>query len=266
MQTAHAAEGQGMRLGFIGCGTITAAIITGLDAAGHGEAIAVSPRNAQVAAGLARRFANVTVAVSNQAVLDACDVAILAVRPQILAQVLEELRFRADHQVISLVAATSLASLRAGTAPASAVTRAVPMPMVARRQGPTAIHAATPAAKRLFDALGSTIELSDETCFDAFTAETALMATYFRFLETAVKWLSEQGVPLEQADRYVRQLFWGLAGTALASAQRSLGELADEHQTRGGLNEQVRAHMEGKGMFIELAKALDAVQARLRAR
>ena len=255
-----------MRLGFVGCGTIAAAIVTGLNSSGHGQAIVVSPRNAEVAAGLARRFPNVTVAATNQAVLDACDVAVLAVRPQILAAVLPELRFRPDHEVISLVPVTSLAYLRSATAPAATVTRAVPMPMVARRQGPTAIYAATPVARRLFDSLGSTIELSDEKCFDAFTAETALMATYFRFLETAAQWLRARGVAADQADRYVRQLFWGLAGTALASPQRTLGELADEHQTRGGLNEQVRTHMEGKGMFAELTNALDAVLARLTGR
>jgi len=255
-----------MRLGFVGCGTITAAIVTGLSSSGHGEPIAVSPRNAQVAADLARRFANVTVAATNQAVLDACDVAVLAVRPQILAEVLPELRFRPDHQVISLIAATSLAFLRAGTAPAAAVTRAVPMPMVARRQGPTAIYPASPVAKTLFDALGSAIELSDEKRFDAFTAATGLMATYFRFVDTAAKWMSEQGVAPEQADRYVRQLFWGVAGTAMAAPERSLGELVDEHQTRGGINEQVRTHLEVKGMFRELAAALDAVRARLAGR
>ncbi|HEX3845530.1 MAG TPA: pyrroline-5-carboxylate reductase [Steroidobacteraceae bacterium] len=255
-----------MRLGFIGCGTIAAAIVTGLNSSGHGEAMVVSPRNAGVAGDLARRFPNVTVAATNQAVLDACDVIVLAVRPQILAAVLPELRFRPDHQVISLVPVTSLAHLRAATAPASAVTRAVPMPMVARRQGPTAILAATPVARRLFDALGSTIELNDETCFDAFTAETALMASYFRFLETAAQWLRDRGVAPDQADRYVRQLFWGLAGTAMATPQRSLGELVEEHQTRGGLNEQVRTHLESKGLFTELANALDAVQARLTGR
>jgi pyrroline-5-carboxylate reductase len=135
--------------------------------------------------------------------------------------------------------------------------------MVARRQGPTAIYPATPVAKRIFDALGSTIELSDEKRFDAFTAETALMASYFCLVDTAAKWLGRQGVGSEQADRYVRQLFWGLAGTALASPERSLGELANEHQTRGGINEQVRTHLESKGMFTELANALDAVRARL---
>lgn len=252
-----------MRLGFIGCGTITAAMVTGLKSSGYEEAIVVSPRNAAVAAGLRRRFANVTVAATNQGVLDACDGAVLAVRPQVLAAVIAELRFRPDHQVISLVAMTSLAYLRAATAPAADVTRAVPMPMVARRQGPTAIYPATAVAKRIFDALGSTIELTDEKRFDAFTAETALMASYFRFVDTAATWLSGQGVESEQADRYVRQLFWGLAGTAMASPERSLGELVDEHQTRGGINEQVRAHLESKGMFTELASALDAVQARL---
>lgn len=255
-----------MRLGFIGCGTITAAIVTGLNSSGYEEAIVVSPRNAEVAAGLERRFANVTVAATNQAVLDACDTAVLAVRPQILAAVIAELRFRPDHQVISLVAMTSLAYLRAATAPAAAVTRAVPMPMVARRQGPTAIYPATPVARRIFDALGSTIELTDEKLFDAFTAETALMASYFRFADTAAKWLTGQGVGAEQADRYVRQLFSGLAGTAMASPGRSLGELVQEHQTRGGINEQVRTHLDGKGMFSELASALDAVKARLAGR
>jgi pyrroline-5-carboxylate reductase len=254
------------RLGFIGCGTITAAIVTGLNASGYDGPIAVSPRNAQVSADLARRFANVTVAATNQAALDACDVAILAVRPQILAAVLPELRFRPDHQVISLIAATSLAYLRVGTAPAAAVTRAVPMPMVARRQGPTAIYPASPVAKALFDALGSAIELSDEQRFDAFTAATGLMATYFRFVDTAAKWMDEQGVAPDQADRYVRQLFWGLAGTAMAAPERSLGELVEEHQTRGGINEQVRTHLETKGMFTELAVALDAVRARLAGR
>jgi len=60
-----------MRLGFVGCGTITSSMVTGLCSTGSAGAITVSPRNAQVAAGLASRFANVQVAPTNQAVLDA---------------------------------------------------------------------------------------------------------------------------------------------------------------------------------------------------
>src|SRR6266702_532682 len=80
--------------------------------------ITVSPRNAQVAAGLASRFANVQVAPTNQAVLDACDVVVLAVRPQVASDVLSVLRFRADHHVVSVIATLPLEYIRSVTAPA----------------------------------------------------------------------------------------------------------------------------------------------------
>src|SRR5262245_12682027 len=94
-----------MKLGFVGTGAITAAIVTGLTADGaSGDTILVSPRNADIAAGLAGKFPNVTVAASNQMVLDGSDVVMLAVRPQVAAEVLSELRFRPDHHVVSLMA------------------------------------------------------------------------------------------------------------------------------------------------------------------
>jgi len=72
-----------VRLGFVGTGAITSAIVTGLNAAGIGDdTILVSPRNAETAASLAAMFAGVTVAASNQAVLDGSDIVMLAVRPQ----------------------------------------------------------------------------------------------------------------------------------------------------------------------------------------
>ncbi len=254
-----------MRLGFIGCGTIAAAIVTGLHSAGYDEPIIVSPRNAEIAAALHRRFDNVTVASSNQSVLDHCDLAVLAVRPQVAADILAALRFRPDHQVISLIAATSLDYLRAATAPAAHVVRAVPLPMVARRQGPTGIYPPNDKVKALFDRLGSAIEIDDERAFDSFTAATAIMASYFRFCDAACAWVADQGVATAQADRFIRQMALGLADTAMTSPDRTLRELADEHQTRGGLNEQVRAYLEDRGLFTALTQALDGVQARLAA-
>ena len=86
-----------MRLGFVGTGAITSAIVTGLNAAGLGsDTILVSPRNAETAAALAVKFTSVTVAASNQAVLDGSEVVMLAVRPQVATGVLSELKFRAE--------------------------------------------------------------------------------------------------------------------------------------------------------------------------
>ena len=69
-------KGAGMRLGFVGTGTIAAAMVEGL-----GGGAVLSPRGAVVAADLSRRFPGVTVADSNQAVLDQSDMVVLAMWP-----------------------------------------------------------------------------------------------------------------------------------------------------------------------------------------
>jgi pyrroline-5-carboxylate reductase len=182
-----------MKLGFVGCGTIASAMVTGLCSTGSAGPITLSPRNAKVAAGLASLFANVQIAPTNQAVLDASEVVVLAVRPQIAFGVLSELRFRPDHHVVSLIATLPLERIRSVTRPAGLVTRAVPLPSVALRQGPTAIHPPSQPIKALFDTLGTAIELDDESEFDAFAAATAIMASYFGFASTISDWMTRNG-------------------------------------------------------------------------
>lgn len=253
-----------MKLGFVGCGTIAAAMIAGLHDAGWQEAITVSPRNAEVATTLAQRYANVTVAPSNQAVLDAADLVVLAVRPQIASQVLAELRFRPDHRVLSVIASLSLETLRSATAPAATITRAVPLPSVERREGPTAVFPPDDQVIGLFGTLGTAIALGDEAEFDAFSAATATMASYFAFAGTVAGWMMRHGVDEGNARRFVADMFRGLDGAADAEPEKSFAMLADEHQTRGGLNEQVYRAITTDGTFIELDRALDAILDRVR--
>jgi pyrroline-5-carboxylate reductase len=248
-------------LGFVGTGTIAAAIIEGLCLTRPDQPIIVSPRSADIGAALAARYRNVTVAASNQAVLDAADVVVLAVRPQVADEVLAGLAFRPGHRVISLIATVTLDYLRTATAPADTVTRAVPLPSVARRQGPTAIFPPDPLAQPLFDALGKAIVLEDEAEFDVFTAATAVMASYFAFAHTVAGWMEDEGIDAARSRAYVGQMFEGLAH---APADRSFANLADEYQTRGGLNEQVVREVTSDGRFAELDSALDAILVRLR--
>jgi pyrroline-5-carboxylate reductase len=75
----------GMKLGFVGTGTITEAVVTGLFKTRFRDAaIAVSPRNDEVAARLAATHPNVSIASSNQDLFDSSDIVFLAVRPQIV--------------------------------------------------------------------------------------------------------------------------------------------------------------------------------------
>jgi pyrroline-5-carboxylate reductase len=254
-----------VRLGFVGTGAITSAIVTGLNAAGLGsDTILVSPRNAETAASLAAKFASVTVAASNQAVLDGSEAVMLAVRPQVATEVLSELRFRADHRVISLMAITPLEMVRALVAPASAVTRAIPIPIVADRCGPTAIYPSDPVAAEIFNRLGSAIEATSADQFIAYSTATATMAPYFTFAEEIAAWLTRHGVPAADARRYVATVFRGLGNIAATTQEQSLAALAGEFATRGGINEQVLAHMKARGAFDALSEGLDAVLQRMK--
>ncbi|MEU4523404.1 NAD(P)-binding domain-containing protein [Amycolatopsis sp. NPDC024027] len=136
----------------------------------------LSPRNHGIARDLAGRFPNARICGSNQEVLDHTTAVLIAVRPQVVRDVLAELTFRPDHVVVSAVAGVALADLRDRS----------------RRPG------------------GS----------------------------------SPQAKPLRRHD-----------GT--------LDQLAAEHMTPGGVNEQYRTALREAGVPGHLAHGLDAVLARL---
>jgi pyrroline-5-carboxylate reductase len=250
-------------LGFVGTGAITSAIVTGLCT--HADVrcrITVSPRNAACAASLATAFPLVRIAADNQAVLDDSDVVFLAVRPQIVRQVVGELRFKPEHRVISLVATYSRHTIAELVRPATSVVCAVPLPTVAFHEGPTAMFPPDAGAASIFQLLGGAIEVATETELHALWAATATMATHFRFLHTIASWLSARGVPQERARDYVVTMFAGLARAA-ARRPEPLEQLAGEFATRGGLNEQCVAALERAGAFDACSEALDAVRARI---
>jgi pyrroline-5-carboxylate reductase len=255
-----------MKLGFIGTGAITSAIVTGLNALDAGQdVISVSPRNAEVAAGLAARFPNVAVAASNQAVLDDSDVVMLAIRPHLTVEVLSDLRFRPDHQVISLMAITPLERVSTLVAPASQVVRALPLPMVADLRGPTVIYPPDPMAAEVFNRLGTAIAIESADKFSAFSTATATIATYFAFAGELAEWLVGHDVPCAAARGYVGTVFQGLAKHALSQPQHSFTTLAGEFATRGGINEQVLAHIKKTGALAAVSDALNAVLQRMKA-
>jgi pyrroline-5-carboxylate reductase len=252
-----------LRLGFLGTGAITSAIVTGLAASGTKWPICVSPRNERVALRLAETLPMVSVAPSNQAMLDCSDVVVVAVRPQVCEEVLATLEFRANHRVVSLVAAVSRDSIRALVHPAATVACAVPLPTVANRLGPTAIYPPDPVAELLFSRLGVAIPVASEREFQAIFASTAVIASFFTFLDTVRSWLIEHQVQELRARTYVASMFHSLTDFA----QRTdvpLAELVHEFATKGGLNEQFRHGLMRADAFDACSQGLDAILERIR--
>jgi pyrroline-5-carboxylate reductase len=256
-----------VRLGFLGTGAITSAMVTGLNSpAPSGYEIVVSPRNSAVAAHLASHFSTVSVEICNQKVADYAETVIIAVRPQIAESVLSEIRFRPDHNIISLVSGYSVERLARLVAPATRITRAVPLPSAARRRSPTGIYPRDRDAIELFTLLGTAIAVDTERDFDALCTVTATMATYFAFADGAASWLIRNGIPPEQAREYMARIYAGLSDTTLEHPERSFQELAADHATRGGINEQVLTALTAHGTFDKFAEALDGVMRRVTAK
>jgi pyrroline-5-carboxylate reductase len=253
-----------MAYGVLGVGAIGAAIVTGLcENVDDPPKVLLSPRNAEIAAGLAQRCATVDVAADNQAVVDGAGVVVLCVRPQVAQTVLAELRFPADRVVISAMAGVPVTALQRLVAPATDVARVIPLPSVARREGITPVHPPNAAATALFDRLGETVELADVKAFEAFSASTATIAAHFAYLNAIAAWLELQEIPAPAATRYVASMFAGLA-----EATRSGGrfeQLAREHATSGGINEQFLNELEQGGMLEGVHLGLQRVLDRLNA-
>lgn len=106
------------KVGFIGCGTIAAAIATGLATTSTDEesplplvsSMAISRRSKAKSAALAERFPDlVTVHDDNQEILDKADIIFITVLPEQASTVLKSLKFDPErHDLVSLVVSFSL--------------------------------------------------------------------------------------------------------------------------------------------------------------
>lgn len=252
------------KLGFIGTGVITEAIINGMIRANWptGE-ILVSRRGAETSHRLARAHGQIRICDDNQTIVDEADLIILAVRPQIAQEVLSGLRFASGQRVLSLIAMTPVARLQEWLGPQVAVTRAIPLPSVAQCQGVTAIYPPEPDIAAMFTALGTAFVTSTEAEFDAYAVASATMATSFGMLDTVSDWMLGQGVAQKAARAYLGGLFSGLAQTAAEAPDQPFAVLREGHSTPGGLNEQCHDDMARAGGFNAMTMALDRLALRV---
>ena len=249
-------------IGFIGTGTIAAAMVQGIrNSSMRAWPIILSPRNDRVSASLAAAFPDVTVASSNQDVADGSDLVILAVRPQVAEEVLSRLAFRPDHVVISLIAGLDHHQVANWTG-AGTVCRAIPLPFIALGRDATPVFPPDPQVTAFFNALGQALPVTELADFNTFAALSAMMATFFGIAEIAGEWGATQGLDREQAQHYIAQLFGNLS-QGLQERPLDSVSLRTEHSTKGGLNEQLFEDFCRNGGKSALTGGLDAILRRV---
>ncbi|MDR1481220.1 MAG: NAD(P)-binding domain-containing protein [Synergistaceae bacterium] len=253
-------------LGFIGTGVLASSIIHGICGAPKlsGTRIVVSPRNAGRASELASMYRNVTVASSNQEVLDASDWVAISVVPAVAESVVRELLFRPDHTVISVLATKRLDIVNSWMSPVARLFRMVPMPFIARGIGPITLYPADDEIEKFFGNLGRVIVMDEEPQVELTNAITSVTNATYTVIETVANWGEKNGLPRDKALDYTISYFEAMLSQISDGRSSDLARFVEE-RTPGGLNDTVMRLITSRGGFDLWAEGLDAAIKKSRA-
>jgi pyrroline-5-carboxylate reductase len=249
-----------MRIGFLGVGTISTAVIHAMSASGRERpTLFLSPRSASATTKLAATYPHCTRLESNQAVIDASDMVVISMRPQQMDEALEGLVFRPGQVIASFVAAMPPSRMAPLVAPATRIAQLVPLPSIALHKGPLLICPSIPEVMAAFAGLGDIVVLEDEAKIRIISCASAFMSTYYEMQNAVIDWAVERGLDRSVSALYVRSLLEGLAAAGRLADEAGLAALPAEHQTKGGLNERVRAGLMAADWFGQLRRQLDDI-------
>ena len=261
-----------MKIAFIGGGNMASALIAGL--AGRltaGANIHVVDPNADALAPLASQF-GVTTASAIDGALAACDVIVLAVKPQqmrdVAAALLPHLA-AARPLVLSIAAGIRGVDLARWLGGYGAIVRSMPNTPALIGMGITAMVAMEgvsacqkAAADAIMAAVGTTLWLEEEAQIDPVTAVSGSGPAYvFYFIEALQQAAVELGLSQEQGRQLALATFTGAAQLA-AQSPDPVPVLREKVTSRGGTTYAALTSMENSGVKEQIVAAVKAAAAR----
>lgn len=255
---------QAKRLAILGAGNIGLSIANGLVQAKLYPPAHVTLTRRRI--GLLREYAKqgFFIEQDNASAVRTSDVIIIAVEPQQLNPLLEEIGSElipGKHLVISVVSGVSIDQIAARLGKDVAVVRAMPNTAIAIRESMTCLAAhpkhakSIDVAKSIFDTMGKTLEISE----DQMTAATALGACGIAFFLRAIRAASQGGIEIgfhsTDALQIAAQTAKGAAALLLAKENHPEHEIDKVTTPRGctisGLNQ-----MEHEGFSSAMIKGI----------
>ncbi|WP_299644086.1 NAD(P)-binding domain-containing protein [uncultured Ruegeria sp.] len=247
------------RIGFIGTGHIAAPIARLMAAKGH--QISVTERNATVSSALKAEL-GATVAAP-QTVIDTSDIVFLCLRPHIAADVLDPLIFRADQQIVSVMASVPSEQLAALCAPASDFAQTIPLGFLETGGCPMAAFGNYRLLADLFEPENPVVKVADEAALNAHFTICAMVPGILDLMATGAKWLGDATGDTDGAEFYTTQL---MAGFLASMEKGNAGRLAQERDalaTEDTLSLQMTDALKDQGAHEALRSALGAIGKRL---
>jgi len=237
---------------FLGGGRITSALITGLRLARFDRRIVVHDRHPQKLEELRRQY-GVKVDTGLHRAVRSAGMLVIAVRPDSVRGLLEEIRPDIDKRMIavSLAAGVPLAKLRGASGPGVRWARAMPSPLCRRGHGLTALvfgrgvsRTQRKEVRTLFAEVGKVVEIP-ESRFDAFTVTFSSSQGYHAL---AALMVAAERVGLDS--KTARMAAAHALADAIAVWREGtvpLEELLEEAATPGGTAAAVMAAMDAAG-------------------
>ncbi|MFL6845091.1 MAG: pyrroline-5-carboxylate reductase [Allosphingosinicella sp.] len=250
----------------IGCGNMAGAMLEGWLRAGTDPRMitVVRPSGRPPAAGI--RTLTVLPEDETPALV------LLGVKPQKLGEIAPVLApvLEPETLLVSILAGTTLETLRGAFPSPRAVVKAMPNLPVSLGKGVTELHtdAATPAEARaeveaLMRPLGQVEWLDDESLFAVASALTAAAPAFlYRFIDALAAAGAELGLPPDQAARLAARMAEGAAALAAASPETP-EQLARRVASPGGTTEAgLRVLDDQGGLLTLISRAIAASRRR----
>ena len=253
-----------MKLGFIGTGQISKAVINGiLNSNIKISKIYISKRNLKISKALSKKSKKILIIKDNQKIINLSDWIFLAVTPLVGNKIIKKLKFKKKHTIVSFISTIKMNELKKYIKVKATIVRAIPLPPISLKKGPIPIFPPNKKVKAFFNKLGVTIEIKNENLSLNFWANSAMMAPFYQILESLSTWLIKKGVKKDSAQKYITSLFVALAEDALTKS-KDLKKLVKESQTPKGLNEQAVNELKKLGFYKSLNKVTESVLKRLK--
>lgn len=253
-----------MIITFVGGGNMACALIGGLLQQDYPAAqlrvVEIDPESRDR---IKRQFDVVACAELATGIID-CDVIVLAVKPQQLFAVAEQLTpMLADQLVISIAAGIRAPDLSRWLGGYSGIVRAMPNTPSLIRAGVTGLYALPTVtslqkeyAAKILNAVGSVLWVEQEVLLDAVTAVSGSGPAYiFYFIEAMQQAGMELGLSNAQARQLTLQTFLGATQLAVQS-EEEVTILRSRVTSRGGTTEQALLRMEQDDVKKAIVRAI----------
>lgn len=262
------------KLGFIGAGNMAGALVKGVLQAKLYRArdLCVTDLLAPQRRRIRRRY-GVESAADNRELVRECEIVVLAVKPQVLANVLAEVKpeVTPSHLVISIAAGVTLRRLEAQLESHARVIRVMPNTPALLGKGMSVLVRGSRAtvgdlrtAMRLFRGVGDALAVQDEGLLDPVTGLSGSGPAYiYRFAELLIDAGIGEALPADVARRLVFRTIEGAAAMLLETGMTPK-ELREMVSSPGGTTLAGLAALDAAGFGPAVTAAVSAATRRSR--